>query len=43
MKQIGGDKACAKKMNSKDTFKAFKALLEEPGPTADYIMEVNDI
>lgn len=30
-------------MNSKDTFKAFKALLEEPGPTADYIMEVNDI
>lgn len=26
-------------MNSKDTFKAFKAMLEEPGPTADYILE----
>lgn len=33
---------CAKKLNSKDLFKAFKALLEEPGPNADYIMEVEE-
>lgn len=31
---------CAKKLNSKDLFKSFKLLLEEPGPNADYIMEV---
>lgn len=37
---IGGDKMCAKKLNSKDTIRAFKALLEEPNENADYIMEV---
>ena len=31
---------CAKKLNTKDTMKAFKSLLEEPGQNADYIMEV---
>ena len=31
---------CAKKLDGKDTMRAFKTLLEEPAQGADYVMEV---